>query len=555
MASDLTPEEEKALFGADSSGQTRSAPLAADSLPPVPPKPPQDPGMLETFQASAGQGFGDVAGGVQRLVGAEPTWSAQRQALLTPEQVEGIKQHPWIAGLGRTFGQTATTLPAVLAAGWALPETAGASLLSLAARGGYLGSLTGAIHNLLTSGQDPNESLVDRARRGAEWGAVTGPFGGFLEHAAGAGQTIPPEIQAAGRNMQQAGVDVGSANLPRTGGTANARGGPPTTDQAGQINKAWGNIIDQDIPSFSPQTNQRVFNDLGQDVGKTAAAGQVGQHANVSDGKGGTTTLDQRLSDIEAEHPPGTPGHAYAAQQVQMVRNQFDPSTGLMPGGALQNLVQKNGLLERATRSSIAERSDPAIDIEQALHDGFADSSGPGVADAYRLAREKFKLAVAGRSAADPVTGNMRPDSLMTNITKMYPNYASIGQGPTLTDRAINFARDTAATFGGRDSAAPLARGGWIAPLTEALVGGGGAAAAHFLPAALPTALQNPFVSIPLGIGLPAATAGAQGLAAAYRRSPLFAQNLLMRGNRIGRSYLGMPAGAVGASASNQPWF
>jgi len=526
--SPLTPEQERTLF-----------PPVAAAAPATPPGVmPAD--ALEAFQAGTLQGMGNVAGGIQRLFGYDPTLTTRTNALLTPEQKAGMTAHPWAAGGGRILGETAATAPVMIAGGELLPTFGAASVPALVARGGLYGAASGAVGNMLTSGGAPDESLGHRALVGAEWGIPFGMLGGYAEAASGAGQTINQATQTAGREMQEAGVDVAPGNLPRASSAAKA-GGAPTDAQAVQINKAFGNIIGQDTPNFSSDTLNKVIPNLGNDVGNTVRAGKIDYDIPTSNGQ----SFEDRLADIEANTD---------RRQVKNLINkivQKVDAKGEISGADLGDLLKTNNPLDSATRSRVPEISEPAIQIEQAIHDAFTQSSPPAISQAYSLAREKYKLALAGEQAADPVSGNIDPSRIMQVFSRMYPDAKRIGSGTSMTDQAVNFARNTAQTFGGTASASPIySHGGWLAPIASTAVGAA-ELAPHVLPFALPQTLSNPLMAASL-VGLPFAMRGVRELGHLYQGTPSFANALLERGPQVGGPYLSTLGADVGASVGNQ---
>lgn len=541
----LTPEQERALFG-------NTAP-AASAAPPAPSVAPSD--ALEAFQAGTLSGMGDVAGGIQRIFGFDPSLSTLTQNKLTAEQKAGMVAHPWAAGGGRVLGQTAATLPATLATAYAMPEVGPMAAAPLIARGGYIGALTGAENALLTSGQDPNEPLVNRTTRGAIAGIPFGMAGGYGESLAGAGQTIPPNVQGAAQGAQAAGIDVEPGNLPRTETPASAQGGPPNRAQAQQINQAWGKIYGEDTPDFSPSNVAAARLKLGGAVGDAVRGGTIDYDVPLTNSASTPgQTFEQRLAEIEADNP-GVPQIKRIISGPQGILSKVDEN-GYIPGDAVGDLVQHKSWLDRATDSPNPEISGPANDIESAIHDAFRQSSTPGQAQAYSLARERYKLAIAGEKAADPVTGNLDPSRLMTVVGQMYPDAKQLGPGASMSDQAVQLARDVAQTYGGGQSAGPAySRGGWLWPtLTSGAIAGGAELAPHVLPYALPVATSNPLVAAG-AITAPFAWRFGTNLLRGYQDTPDFAANLLMRGSRRGAPYLAAPAGAAGSAQSNQTWW
>lgn len=544
--SPLTPEQEKALFGPSGTSAAPAAPGPSAEM-----VAPSD--ALEAFQAGTLSGMGDVAGGVQRLFGFAPTLSDLTQNKLTAEQKAGMVVHPWAAGGGRILGQTAATLPATLATAYAMPEVGPMAAAPLIARGGYIGALTGAENALLTSGQDPNEPLPQRTLRGAYWGIPSGMLGGWGENAAGAGQTIPPPVQGAGQRMQAAGIDVEPGNLPRTETPASAQGGPPNRGQAAQINQAYGKIFGENTPDFSPPNVTATRLKLGGEVGNAVRNGTIDYDIPLTNSATSPgQTFEQRLAEIEADSA-GIPQIKRIISGPQGILSKVDAS-GNIPGDAVGDLLQHNSWLDRATNSQSPEISGPANDIEAAIHDAFGQSSTPGQAQAYSLARERYKLALAGEKAADPVTGNLDPSRLMTVVGQMYPDAKRLGPGASMSDQALQFARDAKQIYGGMQSAAPaLKPGGWLLPGIASAAGIGAEIAPHVLPYALPAALSNPLVAAGM-IGLPVAGRLGLNLLRNYQETPAFASNLLTRGSQRGAPYLAAPAGAAGSALSNQQW-
>lgn len=557
----MSPDEE-ALYGGTPTATTGTAKPAggsatmspqeqevvASSTPsPAPSVQPADP--LESFQAGTFSGIGDVAGGIQRILGFNPTLSERTQNKLTEEQKAGMTAHPWASGFGRTFGQTMATLPATLAAAYALPEAGLTSLGALIARGGYMGALTGAGNALLTSGQNPQEPLPERALKGAYWGLPFGMFGGWLDKLAGAGQTITQAVQDAGKRMQGAGVDIQPSNLPRTEAPAAAQGAAPTATQTQQLNQGWGKIYGANTPDFTAGNTGPVITSLGNDVGSAVRGGTVDYDIPLT-----TTathpgqTFEQRLAEIEADNV-GVPQIKRLISGPQGILSKVDAS-GHISGDDVADLLKTNNPLDRATRNATPQIADPANEIEAAIHDAFGQSSTPAQAEAYRLAREKYKLAIAGENAADPVTGNLDPARLMSVLQRMYPDAKRLGTGASLTDQAITYARDAARLFGGQGTAPAPPHGGWVGPGIASAVGG---AAAETAPYFLPMITHNPLVTA-AAIGAPIAYRLGTNIFRAYQNSPGFANNLLTRGSSPAPPYLGGTVGSWGATLPNQQW-
>jgi hypothetical protein len=453
-------------------------------------------------------------------------WNPLVNPTLTPGQTQSISQHPWAAGIGRATGEVLGAAPAIvgstLAGEAVLP--AAASVPFLLARGAGIGASTGALQGALTAGEQfqpgGQESLGSRIGWGAAFGGAGGLLGGAAEAVGGGAKSIAPEVQQAGRSMQNAGVDVTGPNL--LAGTA------PSATQVGQLNRGWGNIFGQTTPDFSAPTLNAVIPKLGQDVGNAARAGQINLGATLSDG----STLDAKLADIEkdASLPRIT-------NLISRIRSQFSTS-GIMAGDDIADVLKTDNPLDKAVRSNTPEISEAAADIEAALKDGFQSSSPPGVGDAYSLAREKYKLALVGEKASDPVTGNLDPSRLLRVMGQMYPDSRMMGGGTSLSDQAVQYARNAARLYGG--SAAP---GGpsWVQTAGQAVLGGIGAGALHFLPGVA----ANPLLGAGL-VAAPLVLRGAGALGRMYQRSVPYAANLLRQGTAVPNPLLPAAGGVVG---------
>jgi hypothetical protein len=401
---------------------------------------------------------------------------------------------------------------------------------------GY-GALTGGAQNALTSGNDPNTSLGQRFLQGAPGGAIFGAGGGLMEVPLGAGQRVSADVQTAGRQLQGAGVDILPANLPRSTGSALDRGAPPSIQQSGQINQAWGKIYGENTPDFKPATNDASLQRLGTDIGNTVRQGELHYDVPLSGGK----TFQDKLAEIEADNP-GVPA---IKRIVDGIISKVDAS-GKISGDDVADIIQHGNLLDRSTRSRVGEVAGPANDIEALVKDAFAASSPSGVGRAYSLARERYKLALVGENAADPITGNIDPAKLTSSFEKFYPDAQRIGGGTSLSDRGANLARNTTLLFGGQGSAAPpLARGGWLTGPLSPAAAGVGAVASTYLPQALPEVVRNPLVA---GAVLASPLLGHAGrnLLQHYQNTPSFANALI---NRPGRAYLSTLGGSVGGPA------
>lgn len=543
MASPLTPEEQRGLFGDPSSSpaapQTSTAP--APSTAPLTPAqqqalfpnrstsqpgsaPPQG-GWADAFQAGTYRGLADIVNAPSAWFGWKPVIDTEGD-LLTSGEKQAAQAHPYVASGGRAFGQAVGTAPLAIAGGELIPAVGGAGVLPSLARGAVTGAGMGAAQNLLTAGEAPQENLLTRAARGAAIGGVLGTVGGAAEPLFGAAKTITPEAQAAGQRMANAGVDVTGPQL--MGGAA------ASADQVGQFNRAYGNIFGQTTPDFSASTLNAIMPKLGQDVGNAAAAGQINAGAMLP--RTGLNVVDT-LNQIKTDY-------AQIPQVQRLVRDaaaKFDPTTGAMQGSDFQSLIRDSSPLDLATGNRNADVAQAAMRIKQALQDGFAESSPQGVMDAYSLAREKYKLAIAAKEGAD-AQGNLVPGKLYSALERTYGDISQMGQvgSAGLSDQAVQFARDAQRLYSGPKAPGPSFFGaGEIAPV------GAGALLWEMAPHVLPSAVNNPLVAAGLAV-VPQVARGLVYAGQRYQMTPGFGANLLARGAQGAGPYLAVPSAMAG---------
>ena len=210
-----------------------------------------------------------------------------------------------------------------------------------------------------------------------------------------------------------------------------------------------------------------------------------------------------------------------------------------MPGDVVADVLKTGNPLDKAVRNNTPAISDAASEVEAALKEGFMESSPPGVGDAYSLAREKYKLALVGQNASDPVTGNINPTKLLQVMGRMYPDSRTLGGGSTMTDQAVRYARNATRFFGGTPPSGPS----WGQMLGEGIAALPGAAVAHFLPGFL----SNPLVSTGIAAA-PWLYRGTQALGRAWQASGPYGQNLLTRGASVAQPYIPGLAGSLGGT-------
>jgi hypothetical protein len=323
-----------------------------------------------------------------------------------------------------------------------------------------------------------------------------------------------PAVQDAGKTAKASGIDVLPQNLPRAGGPGMATGTAATTDQVGQVNNAFGKILGETTPDFSPKTLDPMLTGLGKNVGSTAAAGKIDWSAvEPALTKIGAATSDPRVHKLLSD-----------------VLNEVD-ATGTIIGSKFQNLIRHGSDLDLAQRSRVADVSEPAQAIETALTQAFGASSSPGVAAAYSQAREAYKLGLAIEdNVKTSGTGNINPATILGTMTKWFPDTPTLGTGTRAADQFANLARSTKTLFGGGGvpppgGAVPTIPSPWHDPITQLL-----------------------FKTVP---------EAASYLGHRYQASPGFAQELLRRGAQPGGNWLSPlmvgPAVAGVPNALQQP--
>ncbi len=517
----------------------------------LPYAPPAGTGVRDAATAVVGglaSGLGSVSGGVARLLGATPGTATFTPP---PDTQTAMTAHPWLTGGSQLAGQIIGTAPAILGADLALPYAAVKTGISVLDNPLLRGAVTGAAQNLLTSGEAPEESLLHRGTMGALIGAPLGYVGGWLGRQFGSDVSLASDqVQDAGKLLQQSGVDLTSANLPKAGATAVTQGAPATVPQAQQVTKAVGDIIGVPLPDVAPATLGAAKATTGQAIGNAAANGSVDAGSILNDLAAVETRATQAgnvnptikgiLADIQSKIGPG----------------------GIISGPDFQNLVRYSGDLDRATNSAVGDVREPAQQIEQLLNRGFAASSAPDVVDAFRTAKTQYKLLLALESNAKQSAGNyIDPGRLYRNIAGSLPDIATLGgSGPNpILSRVADFARAVETTFGG---SAPSVTSAPASPLKWAAgaagLGAGGEAVNYLLHPGAALADASTYLAghLPGAIAAGSVLAGrqlGQWAGHLYQESPSFVNTLLRRGTQPGTDALLPSLPAVGTAALPGP--
>jgi hypothetical protein len=498
-------------------------------LPYAPPAGTAGRDVANAIVGGLASGLGNVSGGVARLFGAAPGTATFTPP---PDAQAAMAAHPLLSGGGQLAGQVIGTAPAILGADLAVPAIAVKTGLSALANPLVRGAVTGAAQNLLTSGEAPQESLLHRGTMGALIGAPLGYVGGWLGRQFGSDVSLASsQVQDAGKLMQQSGVDVTSANLPKAGAAAVTQGAPATVPQAQQVTKALGNIIGVPLPDVTPAT-------LG--AAKATAGGAIANAASQGSVDAGSILND--LAAVETRATQAGNVNPTIKGILSDIQSKIG-SGGIISGPDFQNLVRYSGDLDRATNSAVGDVREPAQQIEQLLNRGFAQSSPPDVVDAYRTAKTQYKLLLALENNAKQSAGNyVDPSRIYRNIAGALPDIATLGgSGPNpILSKVADFARAAETTFGGGTPAAtpaPASPLKWAAAAAGLGAGGEGvnyllhpgaalADTSAYLAGHLPGALAAGGVAVGRQLGRWAGNV--------YQESPAFVNALLQRGTQPG---------------------
>jgi hypothetical protein len=522
-----------------STSSTSTTTSASDStaVPPgLPYAPPAGTAVRDAANAIVGglaTGLGDVSGGVARLFGATPGTATFTPP---PDAQAAMAAHPLLSGGGQFAGQVIGTAPAILSADLAVPAIAAKTGISALASPLVRGAVTGTAQNLLTSGEAPQESLLHRGTMGALIGAPLGYVGGWLGRQFGSDVSLASnQVQDAGKVMSDAGVDLGTTNLPKAGATAVAQGAPATVPQAQQVTKALGDIIGVNLPDVKPATLGAAKATAGQAIGSAAASGSVDANSILND----LAAVETRATQAGVVNPT-------IKGILKDIQSKIGQG-GIISGPDFQNLVRYSGDLDRATNSAVGDVREPAQQIEQLLNRGFAQSSPADVVNAYRTAKTQYKLLIALENNAKQSASNfIDPGRLYRNIAGSLPDIATLGgSGPNpILDKVANFARAAETTFGGSAPAtapAPASPLKWM--LGGAGLAGGGEGLNYLLHpgAALAdtsTYLANHLPGALLAGGVAVGRYAGQLAGHEYQQSRAFINSLLQRGTQAGNNPL-----------------
>lgn len=496
-------------------------------------------GIIPALVGGGLRGAGDIVNTIPALTGGKP-WVDPDQWMTTAARAN-LGQHPWAADIGRGLGQGAVGAAAAIPIGMALPETlplVGGGL----ARNLLVGGLSGAVQGAGTYGEtlgpsgQTTESIGGRMGRNALLGTAGALVARPLELAFGAGDTIASDVQRAGQTLQNAGVDITEANLPRAGSLARQGGAGATSAQSKQLNQALSKTFGQDTPDFSPNNLDALKNTMGPQIAASAARGEIDPTSPTS-----TFLSDLNNARAAAADPMKImdPQDRVALNaKIDQIQGLLRGPTGKISGAQFHDLVGAGSDLDHwtdATKTGSPDLPRVAGMIDDALRNGFKASSPPDAYGDWITARTNYRLLSAIEKNVDQ-NGNVNPANLQDAIRYKFPDVKSL---PSSVGNSVTQARDLAGAaktaFGGTPGGGPAPGAGLGGQMLG--FGGGGAGLTTALNYAFPSLGLNPLYGL-AAAGIPIARAGINKLAQAYRASPDFTNKLLARGARQGGPYL-----------------
>ncbi len=351
---------------------------------------------------------------------------------------------------------------------------------------GARGAMAGGASAALTASQNPNESLGDQVRQGAEVGGLLGGVAGPLLGAGGRaaknlllGPPMDPEAALLARKAQQYGIPLGGAEIsgstpmrylkatldqiPFTGAAAR-----DAAQQQG-FNRAVAQQIGVDAPKLTPGVMSQARDRLGQQFDAIAERNPIHFDNQLFNDLG---TIDTSAA---SEMPEST---------LRQVRKNLDDvlsaaQEGTITGSQYQALTRKGTPLWRAMNSTDPNVAHYAGQIRSALDDALERSASPDDLDLLKKSRSQWKaLKTVEPLVEKSPTGDVSPAGLLSQVRQHYGDMAYNGAGPMgdLARIGQSFLKEPA-----NSGTAPRAM--WTNLLTGGALGAGGLGLAD--PAAL----------------------------------------------------------------------
>lgn len=507
--------------GAGAGASTTAAPTPAGGTPAVA---DDTGGYLPAFVGGMIRGGADVINAPAAWMGRAPFVNADQA--IVPAGQAAMAAHPMVTSAGGTAGQIAATLPIMLGTEALIPSLGAGALAARVAsnplvRSAVAGGIGGAEQNLLTAGEDPNESLIKRGGLGLFTGGLLGTAGGAISRAFGSGTALSPAAQSAGQTLADAKVPVTEANLPRATATVQT-GAAATPAQTAALNTALSKTFGANTADFGADNMNALQNTMGPKINAAAAKGEIDPTVP------GSTFLSDLANVENAARDPSNimtdPERNGLLAHIGQIRQVlFDPkNNGVIPGAQFDSLTGAGSKVAKwADRTD--DLGDVAQQLDDALRNGFKASSPPGVYDDWVNARTDYRLLQAVKKNVDP-NGNVNPTTLFNDINQRF----DIKSLPTSAGTSVAQARDLATAaktaFGGGQGGPAGAPSLWQRVASPEGLAAAGGAAAYLLHHPIPAAAAATYL-------------GARGLGAlgqAYQRTPEFANRLIQTGSGVG---------------------
>lgn len=422
-----------------------------------------------------GQGFADVAGSVNKLLGGglavdNPTYAALGQGMGGPSAYDlasgskaafDLERNKFnlshytdpLATPGRVVGQLAASTPLMLAGEGALG--AGGEMLARAApEAAPLVDFAGSANPLATAGRN--------AAQGAGYAGLTSetsdrPLGEQLATGAALNTGFGLAGQAGGKLLDKTlGGSVPQTVAPDVAGLADAAvnkyGIPLRAGQVAGVENPSLHYADSNMLQSNGkfQTNNAVqrdsfmkgvtgtYGDPSGDVSpevlqanKDRIGGvmnDVASRTNIANADVVQTRVGQIISDAQKVLPDNE-----VKPLLNMAQNIGDVRSGsVIPGDAYQALTRKGAPLDRLSSSADPNVAHYAGQIREALDDGLQNSATPEDVRALQNARWQYKnLMTVAKLApkADAATGVISPALLRGAVNTNFKNAAFQGAG------------------------------------------------------------------------------------------------------------------------------
>lgn len=429
---------------------------------------PNQPGMLTSFGAGLGHGFGNTVLGAQQLIGhgAQAIGLNNVGGWLTNDAEQGLKNldtqfspyeqaHSIAAGAGNIGGQIAGTAPTMLIG----PEYAGLSLagkLGLGAAQGAAGAammpVTNAkqaptLSNLITGeGQQGNDFWSEKLKQ-VGLGALTGGIAAPVTSAVG--NVISGIGGAAQQRLAQAGVNMTPGQI-LGGGWARTEEKLTSVPILGDLIK---NAQQRSVQSFNRATYNEVLSPLGQKyAGPVGNEGVQAVQQTIGDAyDNALSRMTFRATDphfqSDIANLAGLAQNLPAAQQqtfMNVLRTQVLGKLG--PQGLMDGQTLK-GAQSELSRIARGYNSDPSFDnrqlgaaigeIKNAIDNSLPRYNAPDAVQGLANANAAYANFVRLRGAAKGAMNNGGVFTAAQLNSAVRGADKSVGKGASATGNAL----------------------------------------------------------------------------------------------------------------------